>query len=273
MTMGKVSAAELDEVSSTLLTPLYGRAYGQRFAPKARFTDPMAAQLLQAVAFDDSRVLSDRSNSGGTIWRSLVLDRLTVAFARRHDRPAIVTVGVGLCTRLYRLAGQVPDSASWVGIDSPEVIDIRRRLLPDEPMTLGAASATEPGWLDTFDLAGRPVLLIAEGVIMYFGAAGLRIFLTEALRAGSGTELVADYFHPRIAHSDRHPIVKATGARFRSGARDGAALAHLVPGWALVDEHPAMERISPAHRLAATAFRLASLGGRPYAVAHLRAAP
>lgn len=50
---------------------------------------------------------------------------------------------------------------------------------------------------------------------------GRASFLTSR-RAGLGpgvVELVADCFHPRIALSDRHPIVKATGARFRSRTR------------------------------------------------------
>ncbi|MBB5937744.1 hypothetical protein [Streptomyces zagrosensis] len=46
-----------------------------------------------------------------------------------------------------------------------------------------------------------------------------------------GTEVVTDYFPPKAALSDRHPIVKATGVRFRFGARDGAPLApHALGG-------------------------------------------
>lgn len=69
-------------------------------------------------------------------------------------------------------------------------------------------------------------------------------------------------------------VVNATGARFRSGARDGdrlARLARLVPGWELTAEHQIMERISRPHHAAALLFRAVTLGGRPYAIAHLHA--
>lgn len=88
-------------------------------------------------------------------------------------------------------------------------------------------------------------------------------------RFGPGTELAADYFHPRVALSGRHPIVKATGARFRSGARNGRALAAVAPGWQLIAEYGVMESISARHRTAAVAFRFLTLSGRVYAVARL----
>ncbi len=104
------------------------------------------------------------------------------------------------------------------------------------------------------------------------GRAGeqLAAFMAGTRRQfGTGTQLLADYFHPRAALSGRHPIVKATGAQFCSGARDGRALADLAAGWTLLAEHDVMSWISPIHRAAALAFRILSGGGRLYSVAQL----
>ncbi|MFD7784150.1 hypothetical protein ACFV4Q_13785 [Streptomyces nojiriensis] len=54
---------------------------------------------------------------------------------------------------------------------------------------------------------------------MYLDPAGLRAFLASCRSAFPAAELVADFFHPKVALSGQHPIVKATGAQFRSGVR------------------------------------------------------
>jgi O-methyltransferase len=130
-------------------------------------------------------------------------------------------------------------------------------LLPDDPVTLVTGSLASPGWTGGLD-PGRDTLVIAEGVLMYLDSDGLAACL------------VGDYVHPKIAASDRHPIVKATGAKFLSGVRNGQALADTVPGYRLVAEHLVMERIGFAQRTAARAFTALTRGGRMYAIAHLR---
>jgi O-methyltransferase len=265
-----VSEPGLDAVAATLYTPLYARAHAAERVPKAGLSDPVAADLLARVGDAVPNVLTDQGNVAGAIWRTVIFDDLTERFCRAHPEGMVLSAGIGLCTRRQRLLGSVPDTVTWTGVDVAPVIALRRRELPDDPTTLIAASIAEPSWAAQVNAHGKTVLILAEGVLMYLDGAELAGFLGSAhQRFGSGTELVADYFHPRIALSGRHPIVKATGAQFRSGARDGRALAGLAPGWTLTAEHDVMARISTPHRIAATAFRLATLGGRPYSIAHL----
>ncbi|MGW2587077.1 hypothetical protein ACWCYZ_38315 [Streptomyces virginiae] len=82
---------------------------------------------------------------------------------------------------------------------------------------------------------------------------------------------MADFFHPKAALSGRHPIVRATGARFRSGVRGGRGLAAVAPGWERLGDHRVMERISMGHRMAASLFRLLTLGAPACSAARLRA--
>lgn len=289
------------------MTPLYARAHAAELLPSAEFRDPLAAQLLDSTGYVEPEVLRDPGNALGSLYRAMCFDDLTRRFAAAHPDGTVVSVGIGLCTRAQRLAGQVPDSVRWVGVDVPEVVELRRKLLPGERVRLHAGSIVEPGWVDGVVPAGRgggergsdrkredekgaekaagkgeyggssgggigPVLVLAEGVLMYLEPEGLASFLRTCHRElGPGTELVADYMHPRIALSDRHPIVKATGARFRSGARNGARLARVVPGWELTAEHQVMERIGRLHRATSLMFRTVTLGSRPYGIAHLRA--
>lgn len=238
--------------------------------PECGFDDPVAGSLLAEIGFDARRVLHDRSNVAGAIHRAQVLDTITESFAAVHPGGLVVSAGVGLCTRNHRLAGRVPPTLRWAGVDMPEVVELRRRLLPDERMALHAGALDDKNWAAPIDELGHNVLVLAEGMIMYLDRAGLTGFLTGArARFGLGTVLAMDYFHPLVARSGRHPIVRATGAQFRSGARNGAALARMIDGLRLRAEWPVMERIGPAQRAVARTFRIGTGGGRLYAVAEL----
>ncbi|MFJ1706376.1 class I SAM-dependent methyltransferase [Kitasatospora sp. NPDC088346] len=271
--MSAASASHgLTGVASTLLTPLYGRAHARRLLPSTDFSDPLATAVLERTGYRPSEVLTDRSNALGSLHRAIVLDRLTTAFTTEHPDATVVSVGIGLCTRNARLADRVPDSVRWVGIDTPDVMTLRRRLLPDRGIDLHAASVTDPDWTAALPAEPGPTLVIAEGLLMSLAPQDVAGFLDRTHRAlGPGTELLADLFHPWVVRSGRHPIVKATGARFHSGYRGCAGLAAAAPGWQPLGEHGVMERISPAHRATAYAFRLVGLGHPRYTVARLRA--
>lgn len=260
----------LDRVMETMLTPLWARAHARDVVPELGFDDPFARALLDRVEVDTDRVLTDHGNVAGTIHRTITLDDIVRAFVDVHPEAVVITAGCGLCARDRRLGPEVGDDVTWIGVDAGPVLAWRRTLVPDDPSTLVEASVAAPGWLRAVPVAGRPTLVLAEGVLMYLGDDEVRHFLTSVATLPNGSQIGADVFHPRIARSGRHPIVKATGAEFRSGVRDGAELAGLVPGLELVAEHDVMERIGRPHRLAARAFRLATRGGRAYHVAQLR---
>lgn len=264
-----MDATTLGPVERTLLTPLWARAHAPEVTPELGFEDPYAADLLARAGADDVGILTDRSNVAGSIHRTLVIDDVVRSFAQRNPDGVVVSAGCGLCARDRRLAPDLP-SVSWVGVDRPEVVAARRSLVPDDGSTLVEGSVASDDWTVGLPVASRPTLVVAEGVLMYLDDAGLRAFLSGVAGLPPGSEAVADVFHPKVALSDRHPIVKATGAKFLSGVRDGAELAGLVPGLALVAEHDVMERIGRAQRVAAKAFRTATRGGRMYHVAHLR---
>ncbi len=264
---------ELDAVASTLYSPLFARAHAVEYAPRAGFADPVAVELLARAGATASKMLTGRTDVAGAVWRAALIDGLAGRFCRRHPHGTVVSAGIGLCTRRQRLGDSVPDTVTWVGVDVAAVVELRRAELPDDPTTLVATSVGERTWADHVPVrvcaAGTPVLVIAEGVLMYLERGEVTAFFAAArARFGAGTEVLADYFHPHVALGGRHPITR-TGVTFRSGARNGRSLPGDDTGWTLDAEHDVMGRLSPAYRAAATAFRLATAGGRAYSIAHL----
>lgn len=264
------SNAPLDAVAETLLTPLWARAHAREVAPELDFADPFARDLLERNGFEPDHVLTDHSNAAGSLHRTVIFDRITREFAGRHQDAVVVAAGCGLCARDRRLGPDLPPTVRWIAVDSEDVIAVRRDLVPDDPSDTVAADLGDPGWLRGLAVDDRPTLVLAEGVLMYLDDDGLDGFLTAVAGLTAGSEVVADVFHRRIALSGKHPIVKATGAEFRSGVRDSAELAGRVPGLEATGEHDVMERLGVAQRAAARAFRVATRGGRAYHVAQLR---
>ena len=239
-----------DSVAATLYTPLYARARGAELVPAAGFRDPIAVRLLADAGNLGRTVLRDK----GSVWRAVILDRVARKFCQSHPTGSVITLGIGLCSRRDRLLDSVPQTVTWCGVDVDPVIDVRRRLLPDDPTVLVAAGLADPSWASQIDTPG-PVLVIAEGLLMYLTPEQVGSILTAARhRFGVGTELVADYLHPWIA----------TGAGFRNGR----ALASLGPDWTLIEEYDVMSRISLLHRAVGTTFR-ALTGGRLHGISRL----
>lgn len=257
------------------LAPLYARAQAARLLPHAGFRDPLAENLLGRTGGELApEALTDPVHATCVLYRALTFDLVVQDFVRRHPHATILTVGVGLCTRNHRLARRISATVSWVGVDTEDTLALRARLLPKEPMTLVAASLTDPGWARHVPQAIGPVLVLAEGVLAHLDGEEPRGFLRSTRQAfGGGTELLADYVHPLLAGRGRHPLARGADAPLRSGFRDGARLASLADGWRCLTEYRVLERVGLRQRLSAATFRARTLGARPYAVAQLLASP
>uniref|UniRef100_A0AAU2JK75 Class I SAM-dependent methyltransferase n=1 Tax=Streptomyces sp. NBC_00049 TaxID=2903617 RepID=A0AAU2JK75_9ACTN len=132
----------LSGVAMTLLTPLYGRAHAAELLPATTFRDPAAASVPASTGYRAPEVLTDRSNALGAVHRAIVFDELTAAFCRAHPDAVVVSVGIGLDTRAERLAGALPPSVTWLGVDMPDVVELRARLLPRDRARVFPASIT-----------------------------------------------------------------------------------------------------------------------------------
>ncbi|MEU9083985.1 class I SAM-dependent methyltransferase [Streptomyces sp. NPDC048357] len=80
--------------------------------------------------------------------RAIVFDELTAAYCRARSDAVVVSVGIGLDTRAERLAGALPPSVTWLGVDMPDVVELRATLLPRDRARVFPTSITEPDWAE-----------------------------------------------------------------------------------------------------------------------------
>jgi O-methyltransferase involved in polyketide biosynthesis len=158
--------------------------------------DGLAAQVLDRLGADRAITLSSTVKIASAV-RSKMLDNLVSGFIAAHPDAVVIELGCGLETRMDRIA--VPATVDWYDIDLPDVIAIRRQLIPElDRSHLVAASLTEPDWAHTIP-RDRPVIAVADGVLGFLSEADntqiLRT-LTDHFTAGGELAFVA---YTRIA--------------------------------------------------------------------------
>lgn len=154
-------------VAETLLIPLYMRAKESR-REHPILDDKAAERLADSLEYDYTRFDGAKLSEVGCVVRGWYFDRAVKRFVDTHPRPVAVNVGCGLDTRFQRIGN---GKAVFYDLDLPEVIALRRELIPEQAGNVYiAASLLETDWMDDL-LRNHPdaeFIFIVEGVLMYF---------------------------------------------------------------------------------------------------------
>lgn len=196
--MSSKLSINLTGVPETLLMPLWGRAKNTQSA-RPILRDATAVELVERLDFDFSRIASKMSAYSSLYWarRALLLDGIVRAFLHRHPQGVVVNVGAGLDTTFQRIDN---GAVRWFDLDLPDVIAVRRALLPEGPRNrLISGSLLDDDWLATFT-PGEPILLLFGGVLFYFDEATLRGLFGRIASRLPGVELAFDVLSGVGAH-------------------------------------------------------------------------
>ena len=220
---------DLKGIGSTLLVPLACRAR-ESARKDAILRDPRAEEVFSALgASPDFLMGMGAADQLVTVMRARQFDRYARQFLTRNPGGLVIDLGCGLDTRFDRLDdGQL----TWLGIDLPEVIELRRRVLPDSlRCRTFPQSMLETSWIDQVERLGKPVIFLAEGVFPYFSTADVKpMLLAMAARYPAG-ELVFDAASPFISrhHNRTSTVLKRTGLRILWDAKNPQE----IEGWGL----------------------------------------
>jgi O-methyltransferase involved in polyketide biosynthesis len=163
------------------------------------------------------------------------LDAVARDFLAEHPGSVVLQLGCGLDSRFWRVdEGRV----NWYDLDMPPVVEFRRQFFTgSERYQLIAASVTDLEWMDTVTSGGRPVLVVAEGLLMYLGEADVRRLVLRLHETFPGCRLIAEVFSRLTARlATGHPSLKYTGATIGWGIDDPCELEAWAPGFRLLEE-------------------------------------
>jgi O-methyltransferase involved in polyketide biosynthesis len=259
--MTKQSIRNLNEVSRTLLIPLFVRATESR-RPDAIIRDARAVELVGRIDYDFSGVERPQNEQVSFLLRMREFDRRARTFLEKNPDGVVVDLGCGLDTRFERIDN---GRMEWFGLDLPEVIDLRRDLLAETPRShFIGCSVLDFAWMDAIP-AGRPVLFLAEAVLVYLEEADVRRLVQTLTARFPGSELVCEVYAPVV---NRHPRPKVV-AQPRWGLKNDRDVEAWSPGIRLLDNWGYFDQPEP--RLGAMQImRFFPALGRMVRVVHYR---
>jgi len=215
----------LGEVQETLLIPLYCRAVETK-KENPRIRDEEAVALLNKIDYDFSKWKTGKGSIFGVVARTIILDRETQNYINEHPNCVVVCIGCGLCTRYKRLDLK---QATWYNVDFPDVIEARRKLITEgENVHNISKSCLDDTWPKDIEAAGKDVLIIIEGVLMYFTEDEIKHLIQIIKTNFKKVTLFAEIMHSLPSKFTKfHDTVRKTNAVFKWGIRYAKDFAKL----------------------------------------------
>ncbi len=229
------SMQNLSSVEQTALFPVYYRALETQ-RPDGLIQDPRAVELVKQMDYDFSKFKIQSFVQVAVVLRVRQFDLRTRDFLTRHPNGVVVYVGCGLDTRFDRVDnGQV----EWYDLDLPEVIEVRRQLIPETPRShLLGYSVLDPAWMECVgNLAGRPLLVLAEAVFPFLPGEDVKRMVLALSDRFPGAELVCDTMSPLLEKiQNRQFRISGMDVRLQWGLTDSRELETWRPGFELLSE-------------------------------------
>nr|WP_321256797.1 class I SAM-dependent methyltransferase [uncultured Pseudodesulfovibrio sp.] len=221
--MSKVITGNIsDAVADTLFITLYMRCLETQ-RQDGIIEDQEACRIVESIDYDFSKYDKAVRSQIGTCIRVRHFDDITRKFIEKKADPVVVNLGCGLDSRSYRVG---MDKATYYNVDLPEVMELRDKLLPpDEQNNSIHKSMFDTSWIQDIQHTHPEanILVLSEGVLMYFKEEEVRPVLEEIARSLSPGELVFDACTELgCKMSSRHDTVKHTNARFQWGLNDNS---------------------------------------------------
>lgn len=227
----------LTGVPETLLITLHARAEESK-RPDALLHDEKAVAMADQMEYDYSRLKLQGHDIVAIIMRLCEFDRIARDYLMRHPDAVIVHIGCGLDTRFERVEdGRV----EWYDLDLPEVVELRRKLIPNEGERyhLLSGSVLDYKWLDELRAQRpRPFLFMAEGVFPYFEEEQVKGLFFTIQKNFPGAEIACDAQTPFIIWANNLQLTVArVKARLHWGLKQGKDVETWGDGIRLLDEY------------------------------------
>ena len=197
----KISPDTVSALSETMLITLWAKAVETKRSD-ALLYDAEAVRMIKQIDYDFSIFAGAKMSQPGCCGRAALIDNEVRHFLSAYSDAVVVQLGAGLDARFERLGK--PAVTAWYDLDLPEVIELRRTLLPENGNTYLGTSMFDEEWMTRVAAHGKPVLLVLEGVLMYFGLAEVKAFFAQLRQRLPGAVIVFDIVPPAAVGKAKH---------------------------------------------------------------------
>jgi O-methyltransferase involved in polyketide biosynthesis len=187
---------DLGAVQETLMLPLLARAIESEKENPILY-DAYAREIVANIDYDFSKLgalLTDNMHQMSFPIRAYNFDNTISDFLEHNSHAVVVNIGAGLDTTFHRIDN---GSVLWINIDLPDVVALRRKLVPDSDRERSIArSVFDFAWID--DIAkhkkDRAILFMAAGVLCYFDPPSVEALFRKLAKAYPSAHVVFDSF-------------------------------------------------------------------------------
>lgn len=225
---GEPIRVDLSGPPQTMLATLYAKALDAD-AKKSYLGDIWAKNAVRRIDYDWRSTSITPDNQVGITLRTVHFDNWAREFLARHDYAAVLHLGCGLDSRVFRL--DPGPGIEWYDVDYPDVIELHERLYPArEHHHRIATPVTDPAWLQAIP-ADRPVLLIAEGLTMYLTEDAGIVLLRRVVEHFPSGELQFDAFNSLGIRGQKiNAVVRRSGSTLHWAINGPDDIVSAVPG-------------------------------------------
>ena len=224
-------ANKLTQVPETMLITLWAKATENNH-PKPLLKDPKAAEIISKIDYDFSKFKKASFSQAGVCIRASLIDKQAAAFIKAHPDAVVIQLGAGLDARYERL--QCPEVTHWYDLDLPEVIALRKQCFTEtDRYSFLAMSLFDDAWMHLITAFHKPILVIVEGVLMYFDRQQVQAFFKKLCQELSQpTTIVMDILaYSLVGHAKNHDSLGAMQKNDRPEFKWSEKESQLIEQW------------------------------------------
>jgi O-methyltransferase involved in polyketide biosynthesis len=273
------SVSELAGVSATMLITLAAKVLAATEAPDLQYTADRSLEILRQLEIDPRRFNLNAREVRAVVLRSQWFGQTVRRFLESHPDGLCINLGCGLDPSFEELEAAGDGRFSWIDVDLPEVIAIRRQFFAETAhRRIVAGDITDSQLFATLPWdAGRAAIVVAEGVLYFLQRAQVEsLFRAQAKAADAqraSVEIAFDYASPFGAWIVTHrPAHRQLGTTFSWTVHNPSEVRSVDPRLEVVeDSNVFLNAMGTGARQLDALYHLVS-GGSFGGCAHLRRA-
>ncbi|MFG1935070.1 class I SAM-dependent methyltransferase [Mycobacterium sp. NPDC048908] len=237
-----IALPEFTPAQESLFLTLGSRALDSRL-PHPFLGDVMADEIITTIGYGldkfpqlNTKFLDRRSKVFDVAVRAKILDEMVRRFIVSQPDAVMLDLGAGLDGRISRV--NPPPTVEWYDVDFPEVVTLRRKLLPQPANAHNiGADLTDPDWLQDIP-RNRPAMIVADGLILFLGQDDFVSLLNRLTAHFPSGELALNVYTTYAMWTFKHSraMRAIAGGMANPGINDPRLLEHWVDGLTLLDE-------------------------------------
>lgn len=182
---------ELDNIQRTLLIPLWSRAKETEMTTPI-INDQISCELIKKLDYDFSEIEKNSTLLKRLLFvtRAKTFDNAIKDFISKYPNAVLVNLGAGLDTTFFRVDN---GKLNWYNIDLPDVIELRKKLLPESDREKCIAkSFLDISWFNDIKKHYDNVFFLAGGLFAYYDEESIKVFFNNLGKNFPNSEIIFD---------------------------------------------------------------------------------